>query len=547
MKFTILLGIALTLVKSAPLEDGLLNDDNENDSHVYNAVKSASKLWPGGVVPFTIDSSISYRQKQTLESALWDFTQLTCIKWVQRTSQTDYVHIQPGTSCSSPIGRTGGRQTMSINTSKWWKGVIVHEMMHAIGFWHEQSRNDRDSYVNILYQNIQPGKESNFQKMTNQASDILSYDYGSIMQSSGTEFSRNGQPTIVAKQSGVTLGQIRGFSMLDRKKINALYNNCENGGVGPTVRPTVRPTPGGNCRDKFDNCPVYKSMGLCSGSDSAYFRSTCPLSCSVCGGVTARPTAGPGPVGTGGCGKSKLGHDTKYIVGGKEAQVGRWPWMADMYVNGRHSCGGSILNANWILTAAHCVARQNPAYLKIRVGWHDQNRRTQNGFEHNVRRIVSHPQYGSINAVGIKNDNDIALLQLATPINFQNEHVNTVCLPQRNEQFSGNCVATGWGMTMGTGDQTKLREVTVPVHTTSTCNRYWPGSISDRQICMGTVPPTTTKTACMGDSGGPLVCKKSGRWVQAGVTSWGSRQCRDKPAVYTRTSQYLDWINSNMK
>lgn len=260
--------------------------------------------------------------------------------------------------------------------------------------------------------------------------------------------------------------------------------------------------------------------------------------------TTPRPTGPTVKPSSLTCGVSRLGHD-KYIVGGQEAKVGRWPWMADLMYNGRHSCGGSVLNANWILTAAHCVLSKPASTLTIRVGWHDQMRRTQNGVEHKVKKVVGHKMYKK--TPGVNHDNDIALLELATPIDFRNEHVNIACLPQKDEVFNGECMATGWGLTQGTGDKTKLREVSVPLYTTSACNKYWGGRVSDRQICMGTVPPVKTRSACRGDSGGPLVCKKNGRWIQAGLTSWGTFQCTGKPAVYTRLSSYLDWINQNMK
>lgn len=252
---------------------------------------------------------------------------------------------------------------------------------------------------------------------------------------------------------------------------------------------------------------------------------------------------------------SKLGHDkmenvfTPYIVGGREAAVGRWPWMADLYNGGRHSCGGVVINSKYILTAAHCVARSSARSLKIRVGWHDQKKAEPKGVEHAVAEIIGHKGYGSIASRGILNDNDIALLRLTKEIDFSNEHVNVVCLPSPGEKFSGECTATGWGMTMGTGDMTKLREVTVPVYTTQECLRQWPGKVSDRQICMGTTVRSGSgrKTACRGDSGGPLVCNKQGRWILSGVTSWGTRDCVGRPAVYTRVSAYIDWINANMK
>ncbi|CAH1789765.1 unnamed protein product [Owenia fusiformis] len=669
MKHLLCLGLALVLAQGAPTnpEEGDMFEGDillEDDQDIYNAIRNSAQMWPNGVVPYTVSVSMTSTEQANLNAAIADYSRHTCIKWVPRTNQQAYVNIIKGGGCYSNVGTLRRVQTLSLGRGCWSKGIIIHEMMHAVGFFHEQSRSDRDNYVTIMLQNVRPGMEHNFNKYpSSQVNDLLTYDYGSVMHYQAGAFSKNGQPTIVAKTPGTRLGQRAGFSQLDIRKINMLYK-CSGGGGGggvtprPTPRPTIRPTtrrfttprvtPGGsctdrsvncnyyrsigrcniayykslcprscsncggvvtqrptprpttprptgcqdkytncgwfksngycdrpnnrdyyrgicpkscgvcgvttprptpppvNCKDKFSNCPSFKSMGYCDRvQNKDYFRSICPLSCGVCGGVTPRPTVRPttGPRNSQ-CGVSKLGHDS-FIVGGQEARVGRWPWMADLLSNGRHICGGSILNANWILTAAHCVRGKTASSLQIRVGEHDQRKKTVNGVTHSVLRVIGHTGYNPSSR--ISHDNDIALLKLSKPIDMTNTHVNTICLPQKGEQFSGQCVATGWGMTQGTGDMTKLREVTVPVYTTSDCNRHWGGRVSDRQICMGTVPPAPTKTACRGDSGGPLVCKKNGRWVQSGVTSWGTFQCTGKPAVYTRTSEYLDWINANMR
>ncbi|CAH1790490.1 unnamed protein product [Owenia fusiformis] len=374
----------------------------------------------------------------------------------------------------------------------------------------------------------------------------------------------------VDRLRGCATSKARGYCTVDRYVLNYCRKTC--GGCTKSAETT--------CWDKSTACRFYKGTSRCQ---SAYAKQYCQFSCNLskgktCGNVvpgtrpTARPTTrvtrptpttpttAPTPRYTGpsttpkpvvrqaGCGVSKLGHDkANFIVGGREAEIGRWPWMADLYNNRRHSCGAVVIDANWVLTAAHCVARASPYSLKIRVGWHNQRLRPVSGVEHAVRRIVAHKGYGSIRGSGILNDNDIALLQLTKAIDFNNEHVNVVCLPQKGEQFSGECTATGWGLTQGTGDNTRLREVTVPVYDTKTCLKYWPGKVSDRQICMGRVPPAPRQTACRGDSGGPLVCKKEGRWILAGVTSWGTRECIGRPAVYTRVSEYIDWIQQNKK
>jgi len=240
------------------------------------------------------------------------------------------------------------------------------------------------------------------------------------------------------------------------------------------------------------------------------------------------------------CGTRKIGQTR--IVGGKEAYPGKWPWMVVMAANGRHSCGGTLIHPRWVLTAAHCVTRRSPSSLTMVLGEHNQ--RQKQGFEkfYRVRRIISHPSYGR--STGVTNDNDIALIQLTQDVDMNSNYINTACMPKnyRVGSFVGKeCWATGWGRTKGTGDQTRLREAKVPVYSTSTCQRYWGRRVSDRQICMG-YTSSLGPTACQGDSGGPLICRMGSRWVLAGVTSWGTGECGNKPAVYTRVTSYISWI-----
>ncbi len=87
------------------------------------------------------------------------------------------------------------------------KGIAIHELMHSLGVWHEQSREDRDDYVTILYENIEDKKEGNFDQHITDGTDIGEYDYSSIMHYGEYAFSKNGQKTIVTIQPGVTIGQ----------------------------------------------------------------------------------------------------------------------------------------------------------------------------------------------------------------------------------------------------------------------------------------------------------------------------------------------------
>jgi len=100
--------------------------------------------------------------------------------------------------------------------------------MHALGFFHEQNRHERDSYVQVMSANIKPSMMANFEKSSSktQSGFGVEYDYGSVMHYSATSFTRNGQPTLKALRSSSDasqMGQRRGFSAGDVRKINAMY------------------------------------------------------------------------------------------------------------------------------------------------------------------------------------------------------------------------------------------------------------------------------------------------------------------------------------
>ena len=181
-------------------------------------------LWTNGVVPFVVDANLPNPQRVT--DAINHIHANTGIRFVARTNQTNRVRFvrNPDPSfSSSAIGMRGGEQLIRLADGATL-GTIVHECMHALGVLHEQSRCDRDQFVTINFQNITDGFESNFDRMCEGFRDYYEYDYGSIMHYPRTAFSKNGQATIVPKQSGVTIGQRTGMSALDRLTIAEMYS-----------------------------------------------------------------------------------------------------------------------------------------------------------------------------------------------------------------------------------------------------------------------------------------------------------------------------------
>jgi hypothetical protein len=130
-----------------------------------------------------------------------DIQSKSCVRFQERTTQADYVFIQKGSSgsgCWAYVGRIGGRQVVNLEAPGcvYPNGPGPHELMHAVGFHHEHSRQDRDDYVKILWENIDPALASNFDKSTGTTTFGFPYDYLSIMQYPRWSFSMNGEDTI---------------------------------------------------------------------------------------------------------------------------------------------------------------------------------------------------------------------------------------------------------------------------------------------------------------------------------------------------------------
>nr|BAJ23948.1 hatching enzyme [Alepocephalus longiceps] len=176
-------------------------------------------------VPYTLSSDFYYYYKWTIENALKSFHSKTCIRFVPRSSQSDYISIENRDGCYSSLGRTGGKQVLSLNMYGCvYHGIIQHELNHALGFNHEQTRSDRDQYVRINWDKIQSHTVYNFHK---QNSNNLNtpYDYSSIMHYGRTAFAiQYGQETITPiPDSSVEIGQRQDMSDIDILRINRLY------------------------------------------------------------------------------------------------------------------------------------------------------------------------------------------------------------------------------------------------------------------------------------------------------------------------------------
>jgi hypothetical protein len=207
---------------------------NENDPVHDAGISGNNYRWQGGVIPYIIEAGHPRAAEINQAMAIMNQQTKLCIK--VRTNEADYVRFINGSGCYSNVGRKGGVQDISISSGCAF-GSIMHEMLHAAGMYHEQSRSDRDNYITILSANIDPNYIGNFNKVSNTISSCA-YDFGSIMHYPLTAFSTNGQATMQLKvpaPAGVTIGQRAAMSTCDKSGINNLYPSAN--GCGATCAP----------------------------------------------------------------------------------------------------------------------------------------------------------------------------------------------------------------------------------------------------------------------------------------------------------------------
>ncbi|GAB1600721.1 zinc metalloproteinase nas-6-like, partial [Argonauta hians] len=197
-----------------------------------NAVGDLNRRWPKGVIPFTIHSYFKDYEQEKIRAAIKHIQEMTringkdCIKFINKTEEDNYVYIGTGKGCHSAIGYKAKIQGLSLGVGCRYKGIIVHELLHTVGFYHEQSRPDRGSYVKINMSNVKHKAESNFLQLFPPIVNTqgLPYDYNSIMHYNAYEFAIDRSiKTVIPLKKGVTIGQRIGMSQLDVVRVQRLY------------------------------------------------------------------------------------------------------------------------------------------------------------------------------------------------------------------------------------------------------------------------------------------------------------------------------------
>uniref|UniRef100_A0A3P8USD0 chymotrypsin n=1 Tax=Cynoglossus semilaevis TaxID=244447 RepID=A0A3P8USD0_CYNSE len=210
------------------------------------------------------------------------------------------------------------------------------------------------------------------------------------------------------------------------------------------------------------------------------------------------------------------------IVNGEEAVPHSWPWQVSLQdYTGFHFCGGSLINENWVVTAAHCNVRTSH---RVVLGEHNRSSGSENVQVMRVGQVFKHENYN-----GYTINNDILLIKLASPAQL-NMRVSPVCVAEIGDNFPGGMMC--WSSLAA-----------LPLLANSDCQRYWGSKITDKMICAG----AAGASSCMGDSGGPLVCQKGGAWTLVGIVSWGSGTCTPTmPGVYARVTELRAWMDQKI-
>ncbi|XP_025106868.1 zinc metalloproteinase nas-13-like [Pomacea canaliculata] len=303
-----------------------------NDRPRRQAIKhgvQGAKPWTNNVIPYEIDYRDFYgRGLQIIYDAMDYWMRFTCLSFIPATfNHKNKIRFIDGDGCWSHVGMLGGRQAVSLGRGCLHPGVVAHELGHVIGFFHQQSRPDRDEYIRIHYENIANHLKDSFTKLSwDRIADLgVPYDYLSIMHYGSRAFSYNGRITIETRDRSYQnlIGNRVGLSFRDIKSTNLLYNcrpischlrddDCPGEGFvskdcscwcpsysSDRRNPYVVCTPGGEdgdknidrhgiaaqdqCFDQHKDCDYWRNEGHCtSTSFGSYMATNCRRSCGLC-------------------------------------------------------------------------------------------------------------------------------------------------------------------------------------------------------------------------------------------------------------------------
>ncbi|NWI91615.1 CEL2A elastase, partial [Pitta sordida] len=247
-----------------------------------------------------------------------------------------------------------------------------------------------------------------------------------------------------------------------------------------------------------------------------------------------------------GCGVPVFQPSVSRVVGGENARPYSWPWQASLQYssngNWYHTCGGTLIATNWVMTAAHCIGSRT---YRVLLGKYNLAATEQGSVTAYPEKMIVHPNW---NPQNVANGYDIALIKLTKHVSLSDK-IQLACLPAPQSILSSNtaCYVTGWGRLQTNGplpDDLQQGRLLVVDYATCSQPSWWGKTVKTTMVCAG---GDGIISSCNGDSGGPLNCLGSdGRWQVHGIVSFGSSLgCNyyHKPSVFTRVSAYNSWIN----
>ncbi|XP_070706923.1 elastase-1-like [Pempheris klunzingeri] len=236
------------------------------------------------------------------------------------------------------------------------------------------------------------------------------------------------------------------------------------------------------------------------------------------------------------------------VIGGEVARPNSWPWQVSLqYRSGSnyyHTCGGTLIERGWVMTAAHCV--DSIGTWRVVLGEHSLNSPSGREQIKSITQIHIHPRWDPNR---LSSGFDIALLRLSSEATL-NSYVQLGYLPVSGQILPHNnlCYITGWGLTSTSGNLSpELKQAYLPLvgHETCSSSEWWGSTVKTTMVCGG----GGAESGCNGDSGGPLNCLFNEKYYVHGIASfvfaYGCNYPK-KPTVFTRVSAYIEWMDSIM-